>query len=40
VAAGTNHTAPSNQTINISASFFPAKKAFNDMTWADIQTVV
>ena len=39
VAAGTNHTAPSSKTITVSAEFMPAKKALNDMTWADISTV-
>lgn len=39
VAAGTNHTAPSSKTVAVSAEFMPAKKALNDMTWADISTV-
>ena len=39
VAAGTNHTAPANKTVAVTAQFMPTKKALNDQTWAEIRQV-
>ena len=39
VAAGTNHTAPADKTVAVTAQFMPAKKALNDQTWAEIRQV-
>ena len=40
VAAGTNHTAPSNKTISVSAEFLPAQgTALNDCTWEEISKI-
>lgn len=40
VAAGTNHTAPSNKTCAVSCKFFPAiGTALNDISWADIKRI-
>ena len=39
VAAGTNHTAPANKTVAVTAQFMPPKKALNDQTWAEIRQV-
>ena len=39
VAAGTNHTAPADKTVAVTAQFMPTKKALNDQTWAEIRQV-
>lgn len=40
VAAGTNHTAPSNKTCAVSCEFLPAVgTALNDISWADIKRI-
>ena len=39
VAAGTNHTAPADKTVAVTAQFMPPKKALNDQTWAEIRQV-
>ena len=39
VAEGTNHLAPANKTVAVTAKFMPDKKALNDTSWADIRTV-
>ena len=39
VAAGTNHTAPADKTVAVTAQFVPTKKALNDQTWAEIRQV-
>ena len=39
VAAGTNHTAPANKTVAVTAQFMPTKKTLNDQTWAEIRQV-
>ena len=39
VAAGSNHLAPANKTVAVTAKFMPDKKALNDTSWADIRTV-
>lgn len=40
VAAGTNHTAPSNKTCAVSCEFLPAiGTALNDISWADIKRI-
>lgn len=39
VAAGTNHNAPANKTVSVTAQFMPTKKALNDQTWAEIRQV-
>ena len=39
VAAGTNHNAPANKTVSVTAQFMPIKKALNDQTWAEIRQV-
>ena len=39
VAAGTNHTAPSNKTCAVTAQFLPTKDTLQNMSWADIQQV-
>lgn len=39
VAEGTNHTAPVNKIVSVSAKFLPEKKALNNMSWADIKAV-
>lgn len=39
VAAGTNHTAPADKTVAVTAQFMPAKRSLNDMTWAEIRQV-
>lgn len=39
VAAGTNHNAPADKTVTVTAQFMPAKKALNDQTWAEIRQV-
>lgn len=39
VAAGTNHTAPANKTVAVTAEFMPTKKALNETSWEDIRTV-
>lgn len=40
VAAGTNHTAPSNKTCAVSCEFLPAiDTALNDISWADIKRI-
>lgn len=38
-AAGDNHTAPADVSVSVTAQFMPAKKALNDMTWAEIKQV-
>lgn len=39
VAAGTNHTAPSDKTCEVTTSFVPARAEFSSMSWSDIQKV-
>lgn len=39
VAEGTNHLAPADKTVAVTAKFMPDKKALNDTSWADIRTV-
>ena len=40
VAAGTNHTAPANKTISVSAEFLPAVgTALNDCSWDDVSKI-
>lgn len=40
VAAGTNHKAPANKTVTVTAEFFPpVGTALNNMTWAQIRKV-
>ena len=39
VAAGTNHTAPADKTVAVTAQFMPTKKALNDQTWAETRQV-
>lgn len=40
VAAGTNHTAPSNKTCSVSCEFLPAVGTkLNDISWADIKRI-
>lgn len=39
VGAGTNHTAPVDKTIAVTAQFMPTKKALNDQAWAEIRQV-
>ena len=40
VAAGTNHTAPSNKTCTVSCEFLPAVgTALNDISWEDIKRI-
>ena len=39
VAAGTNHNAPANKTVSVTAQFMPTKRALNDQTWAEIRQV-
>ena len=39
VAAGTNHNAPVNKTVAVTAQFMPTKKALNNQTWAEIKQV-
>ena len=40
VAAGTNHTAPSNKTCSVSCEFLPAVgTALNNISWADIKRI-
>ena len=40
VAAGTNHTAPSNKTCAVKCEFLPAVgTALNDISWADIKRI-
>ena len=39
VAAGTNHPAPADKTVAVTAQFMPTKKALNDQTWAEIRQV-
>lgn len=40
VAAGTNHTAPSNKTCSVSCEFLPAiGTKLNDISWADIKRI-
>lgn len=39
VAEGTNHTAPAAKTVAVTAKFLAAKKALDDMTWAEIREI-
>lgn len=40
VAAGTNHNAPANKTVSVSAEFLPAEgTALNDCSWEDISKI-
>jgi hypothetical protein len=39
VAEGTNHLAPTDATISVSAEFVPAQQDLNDMTWPNIRAV-
>lgn len=39
VAAGTNHTAPSNMTCAVTADFLPAKDTLENTSWEDIATI-
>lgn len=39
VGAGTNHTAPADKTVAVTAQFLPAKKVLNDTTWAEIRQI-
>ena len=40
VAADTNHTAPSNKTVSVTAQFLPAEgKALNNYTWSEISQI-
>lgn len=39
VAAGTNHTAPSDKTCEVTVSFIPAQASFSSMSWSDIKKV-
>lgn len=39
VAAGTNHNAPSNKTVSVTAELVPAKADLGSMSWSDIRKV-
>lgn len=39
VAAGTNHNAPSNKTVSVTAELVPAKADLSSMSWSDIRKV-
>lgn len=39
VAAGTNHTAPSNKTIAVTAQFLPDKKTLENTTWEELSQI-
>lgn len=39
VAEGSNHLAPADKTVAVTAKFMPDKKALNDTSWAEIRIV-